>query len=117
MERTNDNQVLKEYFEACEEIKRLEAVKEGLKAHMFKLVPKGKIETVDYIATISSFNDVRISSNKEDISTVDALVARFGKRAIKPFLKSSRVKKITVKRRAEEKVVVVHGNKKLEFQS
>ena len=86
MERTNDNQVLKEYFEACEEIKRLEALKEGLKAHIFKLVPKGKIETVDYVATVSSFNDVRVSSNKEDVSAADALIAKFGLRAIKPFL-------------------------------
>lgn len=116
MDRTNDNQVLREYFEACEEIKRLEAVKEGLKAHIFKLVPKGKIECVDYIATISKFTETRISSKDEGVSAVDALIAKFGKRAMNPFLKKNIVKKVVVKRRAEEKVVLVHDGKSLEFR-
>jgi phage host-nuclease inhibitor protein Gam len=112
---TNDNQVLKDYFEACQGIKRLEAVKAGAKAHMLKLVKKGKIDTVDYVATISSYPEKRVSSNDEDLSAVEALVAKFGKRAMKPFIKSNQVQKITVVRKVDQPVVVEHAGKKLEF--
>jgi phage host-nuclease inhibitor protein Gam len=115
MERTNDNDVLRQYHEACEEIKKLEALKEGLKAHMLKLVSKGKIETVDYVATLSQYTEKRVASNKKDVSAVDALVAKFGKKAMRPFIKTNKVKKVTVARRADAPVVVIHGRKKLEF--
>lgn len=112
---TNDNQVLKDYFEACQEIKRLEAVKAGAKAHMLKLVKKGKIDTVDFIATISNYPEKRISSNNKKLSAVEALVAKFGKKAMRAFIKTNQVQKITVARKADQPVVVEHAGKKLEF--
>lgn len=117
MPYTNDNAILKQYHEACEEIKKLEALKAGLKAHMLKVVSKGKIETVDYVATISQFTEKRLGSNHKDETAVEALVKRFGLKAMRPFIKTNRVKKVTVSRKAEvdSPAVVVHGGKKLEF--
>ena len=92
-----------EYLRVTQALAELERTKDELKELLLGVAKEGKTETASYLATVSSYEDARVSSPIKDVAAVDALIAKFGAKEMAPFIKYNSIVRLAVKRKADLK--------------